>query len=49
LLTGCRLGEIQTLQWSFVCLDERKLRLASHRHHEQPASPSVAETFSLRP
>src|SRR5262249_10148773 len=39
LLTGCRLGEIQTLQWSFVRLDERELRL--------PDSKTGAKTVHL--
>ncbi len=31
LLTGCRLGEIQTLRWEHVYLDESELRLADSK------------------
>jgi integrase/uncharacterized protein (DUF433 family) len=39
LLTGCRLSEIQTLQWTFVYLDESELRL--------PDSKTGAKTVYL--
>ena len=41
LLTGCRLGEIQTLKWSFVDLERREFRL--------PDSKTGAKTVHFGP
>ncbi len=48
LLTGCRLGEIQTLRWEHVHLDEGELRLPDSKTGAKVVHLGTAATVLLR-